>query len=87
MKKTYSGPDGITLVLDSSEIFPNDPGQGTPAMVYTRGGGATYWCASDTGTVMDARGNDVDLSVAQCEWLDTMADTVDAFIDTNFPGR
>jgi hypothetical protein len=46
--------DGWKLVLDKSEIFPDDPGQGTPAMVYApNGDSATYNCATDTGEIGD----------------------------------
>ena len=83
MTKTLRGPNGITLTLDATQIFPNDPGQGTPAMVYTRGGSATYWCASDTGTVMDDNWIDDELSVAQIKWLHEQAGVVADFIADN----
>jgi len=46
--------DGWKLVLDKSEIIPDDPGAGTPAMVYApNGDSATYNCAVDTGEIGD----------------------------------
>lgn len=31
---TFHGPDGWTLVADRLEVFQDDPGQGTPLMVF-----------------------------------------------------
>lgn len=31
---TYRGPNGWTLVADRREVFPDNPGNGTPLMVY-----------------------------------------------------
>ena len=46
---------GLKLVLEQSECYPSDPGQGTPAMVYmnTSEGvvSGTYFCVMDTGSV------------------------------------
>lgn len=50
-KKTLRGPMGVELLLDSAEVFPDDPGNGTPALVYYRGGVGTYWCACEEGEV------------------------------------
>lgn len=73
--KTLRGPGGITLLLDRSEVFFNDPGAGTPAMVsvpklFGRAC-ATYTCAAQTGLLLDSRGNDVALSDAQVRWLNS----------------
>ena len=35
----------LIVELDRSQVFPDDPGNGTPAMVRWRGFSATYWCA------------------------------------------
>lgn len=53
MKRILKGPGGWTLELDSDEIFPEDPGQGTPAMVYSedRNCSGTYWCVCETGEI------------------------------------
>ena len=32
--QTFHGPDGWTVVADRRQVFPDDPGQGTPLMVY-----------------------------------------------------
>ena len=72
-KKTLQGPNGLRILLNSCEIFPNDPGNGTPAMVQFFGYSSTYWCAADTGELLgtDRWGNDDvrDLTPRQLRWL------------------
>lgn len=48
MKKTLTGPRGIKLILDSGEIYPDDPGNGTPAMVEYNKHFGSYSCVSET---------------------------------------
>jgi len=79
-KQTLIGPNGLRLVLDSAEIFPDDPGQGTPAMVYLRGESATYWCALNEGEVDRQATN-----ASQQAWLEAQEDTVSAFLEDNDP--
>lgn len=73
MKKTLRGPEGVTLELDSHEIYPEDPGQGTPAMVYKTVNGrlymATLTCAEMTGELCADRGGAIELSETVCDWL------------------
>ena len=66
------------LVLDSSEIYPNDPGNGTPAMVYCGKRSGTYGCVTDTH---ELDGEEVPGKVM--EWLHLMAEAVDIFIEEN----
>jgi hypothetical protein len=89
--KTLKGPSGLTIILNSAEIFPSNPGDGTPAMVYlvkrdewgsVRSYSATYWCALDTGE-LDC--GEIELSRTQCAWLDAMQDTVADFVATWTP--
>jgi hypothetical protein len=83
--KTLTGPNGLRLVLDSAEIFPADPGQGTPAMVYRGNASATYWCALGEGELMDPRCEMVALTASQSNWLDAQESAVDAFLKENDP--
>lgn len=85
MKRELTGPGGIRLVLDSEQIFPDDPGQGTPAMVHTDQGDATYWCALGEGTVLDARCREAELSQSQMNWLEAQEDVVSTFLDEHTP--
>jgi hypothetical protein len=78
LTKNRLGPKGLHVILDSSEIFPDDPGQGTPAMVYLRGQSATYWCALNEGEV-----DGEELSTSQQAFLESIEDEVAEFIETH----
>lgn len=72
MKKTLEHkPSGTKLVLDSSEIYPDDPGNGTPALVEFRRGCATYNYATSVGHVYTERNGDIDLPQDALDWLDS----------------
>jgi len=84
-EQTLRGPDGLVIELDSEQIFPNDPGQGTPAMVIQRDRGhneycATFNCASSEGVLEGDRGKFHVLNQRQCAWLTSQEDVVDRFI-------
>lgn len=51
---TFHGPDGWTLVADRREVFPEDPGQGTPLMVY----GPKATSSGTLGRVLDTTETD-----------------------------
>lgn len=74
MQKTLKGPCGATLVLDSNEIIPDDPGAGTPAIVYYHGGSATFWCAIGEGEV-EAKYEMIELPEKVLDWLNTIGNT------------
>ena len=81
MKKTLKGPQGYTIVLNTDDMFTDDPGQGTPAMVYDRSGrfSATYWYAMDKGELDGPRSSHTMPGVV-AEWLSDAEDTVDAYL-------
>ena len=85
MKKTLTGPRGYKLILDTGEIYADDPGAGTPAIVSTRSGSytATYWCAMATGELYAARGDFIFLPADVSLWLDEQEATVN---DLLYPG-
>jgi len=87
-QKTLNGPGGIRLVLDSAQIFPDDPGQGTPAMVHVGDECGTYGAAADTGELICGKSNFFELSGAQLRWLQSeeIESAVDAFLDSEGPG-
>jgi hypothetical protein len=74
------GPAGLTLTLDAAEVYPEDPGMGTPALVEVVRGrttaNGTFWCALDTGEVDGT----VDLTPHQLLWLSEQHDTVETFV-------
>lgn len=78
-KETIQGP-GIKIILDPSQIFPDDPGQGTPAMVETddRKYTATFDCAADTG---ELNCGDYMLTPKQSNWLNEKVDYVDRWME------
>lgn len=82
MKKKLSGPNGLYVELDKSQVFPEDPGQGTPAMCYLKEKGCiidsgTFFAASDTGELSD---KGTQLNPTQCEWLINQWDNVNDFL-------
>jgi hypothetical protein len=81
-KHTLISPTHLKLriELDRDEVFPDDPGNGTPAMVYVtdkqgKQCSGTFWCANDTGEV-----DYVELSEAQLTWLRDQEDEVYEFL-------
>lgn len=51
---TFQGPQGWTLVADQREVFPDDPGAGTPLMVY----GPGQSCSGTLTRVLDTAETD-----------------------------
>ena len=80
MIKTINGPKGLRIELDSSEIFPDDPGQGTPAIVYYEGYYASFDCALNSGE-LDC-GSYI-LTANQMKWLEDKIDNVNEFLEKN----
>ena len=75
---------GLTVVFDASEIYPNDPGLGTPVMVYSQQErlSATWHCAVSEGELL---GGGVcgylALSRRQSEWLQSLEPLVEKFYE------
>jgi hypothetical protein len=66
-KFTKYGPAGLSVRFDLSEIFPDDPGQGTPVIVCLGSETATFYCAINEGEVDGTR-----LSSDQINFLETL---------------
>lgn len=83
-QETLTGPDGLSIQLDADQIFPEDPGQGTPAIVIQRRGKrestATFACANDTGVLEDHYGDFLVLNRYKCAWLGAMETYVDNWL-------
>lgn len=73
--KTLHGPGGLTLTLDKAEVYEDDPGQGTPALLTLGREAGTLWCAADTGCCGEA-----DLTDAQREWVGAQVDAANEFL-------
>lgn len=55
---------GLRVDFNADEIFPDDPGAGTPVMVWLGRDSATYNCARNEGEVDTVR-----LNQQQIDWL------------------
>lgn len=79
-KKTLRlGSSKLRIELDKTQVFPDDPGAGTPAMVYLGDYSATYWCAVGEGCLDGSKG-ERDLTRREMEWLDQQGDIIDKFL-------
>lgn len=78
----------LRLELDAREIFPDDPGLGTPAMVYVgvreMQWGGTYHCALGEGELIWIGAGTVhatrEISDRESRWLESNGELVDDFI-------
>lgn len=78
-KQIVPGPDGLRLELDASQIFPDDPGEGTPRLVcHRKGATASFDCACGEGE-LDC--GEFPLNKAQCAWLHSLCEQADAWLD------
>lgn len=95
MKQTLLYEDGKWWIeLDSAEIYPDDPGEGTPAMLYfdPRGqvkvprASVTFDCALHEGEIF--AGDCVrSIPAPVLEWLDNVAEQVEGWLDSHSPGK
>lgn len=70
----YSEDSRYRVSLDSKEVFPDDPGNGTPAMVTGPGDAtATLWCAADTGELIAPDNSVHDIPAGPLHWLQSEA--------------
>lgn len=73
----------LSVVCDPSQVFPNDPGAGTPAMVFHKNGAcATLWCAMGEGELDHARKGMYRLTDKQVNWLESIEPEVVEFLYT-----
>lgn len=80
----FRGPGGIKLELNAAEIFPNDPGQGTPALLtLPNGETGTFNAIYHTGETADG----TELSQNQNRWLEEISEQVAAWEDYHFARR
>lgn len=77
-EQNLRGPDGIKLELDATEIFPHDPGLGTPALVVLANGNTgSFACVCAEGETSDGD----QLTPAQCAWLNSLEASVDRWLN------
>lgn len=71
------------IVLDHREAMPDDPGSGTPAMVYgPEGTSATFFCALNEGE-LDCHQLPDNVS----RWLESMEDYVGDYVELAFENK
>lgn len=73
-RKSLRGPGGLLVVLDAREIFPDDPGNGTPILVkgpFGRGC-STFWAAQGEAELLDDKEGAIQLTQEQQEWLNSL---------------
>jgi len=79
----YRGLGGWTLVADRREVFPDDPGNGTPLMVYAprMAGWGTLGRVLDTGEVDDATGAVIVVPPDVLTWLEDAEDNATEWLE------
>lgn len=77
--QTIDGPGRLELILDASEIFPANPGLGTPALVIDGEGTATFDAALGEGETDEGP-----LDVEQQIWLEEVAGKVNGWLEYHF---
>lgn len=78
--KTIVGPKGYSIVLDRRQVFLDDPGQGTPAILEgPNGASSTFWCALGEGEIETTFGPRA-LPSLVVEWLEASESAVNSFL-------
>jgi hypothetical protein len=78
MKSILKGPDGMTVKLDTDEIYVSDPGMGTPVLVCLGNGETASWnCATNEAETLDGTRFSTGLSTDQKSWLDRLTPQID----------
>lgn len=74
--KVYHGPDGWTILADRREVFNEDPGNGTPLMVYgpKNKSSGTLIRVLGTGEVYTTQGRLEQVPPQVMTWLEDQAD-------------
>lgn len=75
------GPRGIKLHLDATEIFPDDPGQGTPRLVELGRETMTLDCAMDNGGELDTSAKSAEDAAWLYAWLNRHYDRAGEWLD------
>lgn len=79
MKTLLKGPD-ITVEMDTEEIYPNDPGMGTPVLIELDNGDTGTWnYVTSEGETADG----TQLTEEQKEWLNSITPTVEQWMKKN----
>lgn len=78
--QTIMGPRGIKLVLDASQIFPNNPGDGTPCLIYYKRETMTLECGTqNVGEIIPEAESYEDAEWAY-DWINSLYDAADEWL-------
>lgn len=82
VERTWHGPDGWTVVADRHQVFPDDPGQGTPLMVLSPLGSASGTLARvlDTAETDTNQGNLLPVPGRVMAWLNQIEDEANEWV-------
>lgn len=71
----------LTVRLDRGQVFPDDPGNGTPALVEAPGYCSTYWCACGEGELLgNEDGGTLRLTAAELRWLEGLDQQITEYL-------
>jgi len=71
---------GIAVEMDTREVYPKDPGMGTPVLVtFSTGDTGTWNCVTSEGETSDG----YKLSKDQLNWLETVRPKVEEWMQEN----
>lgn len=82
MHKKVFTRGSLRVELDKSQVFEDDPGQGTPALVISGEYVSTYWAAVGEGELLGDSGVKV-LTDLQLAWLDSLEQKICEFLYVN----
>jgi hypothetical protein len=66
----------LRVELDRGEVYPDDPGNGTPALVCVGKNTGTYWCVVSEGELMDGP----TLTQSELRWLASIEPAIELFL-------
>lgn len=82
VERKWHGPDGWQLVADRRQVFPDDPGQGTPLMVFSPLGSASGTLARvlDTAETDTNQGHLLPVPGRVMAWLESLAEDAETWV-------
>lgn len=69
----------LLVQLDRRQVFPDDPGAGTPAIIRCFQFSSTYWCGLDNG-LEGPDGRHLDLTPDEVDWLMSLEPDITSFL-------
>lgn len=80
-KFTFKCHGTWTLECDPNEVYPNDPGMGTPLLIIAPNGSTvTLACGLDVGETDCGGKNTVQITAPVMCWLESIQDQAEAYV-------